>query len=111
MKCVIVYNSPLGAQVLCHRAFDHFVHEGHDIVQDVMKHFSVRLEAPININSRASKLEGSFAIDTIVFQTKKCRQAIIIIEFSHRQYASTDNNTSPSYPESSCPGLSGSPLI
>ncbi|PKK64437.1 hypothetical protein RhiirC2_787498 [Rhizophagus irregularis] len=46
-----------------------------------------------------------------VFQTKKCRQAIIIIEFSHRQYASTDNNTSPSYPESSCPGLSGSPLI
>ncbi|CAB4423614.1 unnamed protein product [Rhizophagus irregularis] len=110
--------------------FDPFVHEGHDIVQDVMKHFSVRLEAPINMNSRASKLERTFAIDTIiyvmnrvfrmhfdvldenwieiltndtkshkidgvlkVFQTKKCRQVIIIIEFSHGQYASTDKDT------------------
>ncbi|GBC01589.1 hypothetical protein RclHR1_04250005 [Rhizophagus clarus] len=110
--------------------FDPFVHEGHDIVQDIMKHFSVRLEAPCNINSKASKLERTYAIDTIIyimnrifrmhfdvldgnwieiligdtkshkidgvlkaFQTKKFRQTIIIIEFSHGQYASADKET------------------
>ncbi|CAG8783280.1 27258_t:CDS:2, partial [Dentiscutata erythropus] len=110
--------------------FDPFVHEGHDIAQDIMKHFSVRLEAPCNIYSKASKLERTYAIDTIiyvmnrifrmhfdvldgnwieiltsdtkshkidgvlnVFQTKKFRQTIIIIEFSHSQYASADKET------------------
>ncbi|RIB27457.1 hypothetical protein C2G38_2160553 [Gigaspora rosea] len=47
--------------------FDPFVHEGHDIAQDIMKHFSVRLEAPCNINSKSSKLERTYAIDTIIY--------------------------------------------
>ncbi|CAG8632961.1 11230_t:CDS:2 [Paraglomus occultum] len=47
--------------------FDPFVHEGHDIAQDIMKHFSVRLEAPCNISSKSSKLERTYAIDTIIY--------------------------------------------
>ncbi|CAG8534790.1 12815_t:CDS:2, partial [Acaulospora morrowiae] len=109
--------------------FDPFVHEGHDIAQDIMRHFSVRLEAPCNINSKSSKLERAYAIDTIVyimnrifrmhfdvldenwieiftrdtkshkidgvlrvFQMKKFTQTIIIMEFSHGQYASENKD-------------------
>ncbi|CAG8659648.1 9198_t:CDS:2, partial [Paraglomus brasilianum] len=47
--------------------FDPFFDEGHDIAQDIMKHFSLRLEAPSNIESKALDLERTFAIDTIVY--------------------------------------------
>ncbi|CAJ0898950.1 7245_t:CDS:2 [Entrophospora sp. SA101] len=47
--------------------FNSFLHEGHDIVQDIMKHFSVRLEAPMILDSKSSDLERTYAIDTVVY--------------------------------------------
>ncbi|KAF0427430.1 hypothetical protein F8M41_006049 [Gigaspora margarita] len=47
--------------------FNSFSDEGHDIVQDIMKHFSVRLEAPMIRDSRSDDLERTYAIDTIVY--------------------------------------------
>ncbi|CAJ0840970.1 17585_t:CDS:2, partial [Entrophospora sp. SA101] len=47
--------------------FDSFLHEGHDIAQDLMKHFSVRLEAPVNIDSKALDFERTYSVDTIIY--------------------------------------------
>jgi len=47
--------------------FNPFFHEGHDIAQDIMKHFSVRLEAPNNSESNESDLERTYAVDTIIY--------------------------------------------
>ncbi|RHZ88062.1 hypothetical protein Glove_26g296 [Diversispora epigaea] len=47
--------------------FDPFLHEGHDIAQRIMTHFSERLEAPTNSESNASSLERTFSIDTSIF--------------------------------------------
>ncbi|RIB16324.1 hypothetical protein C2G38_2190265 [Gigaspora rosea] len=41
--------------------FDPFVHEGHDIAQDIMKHI---MEAPINLDTKSDDLERTYAIDT-----------------------------------------------
>ncbi|CAG8743803.1 10155_t:CDS:2 [Dentiscutata erythropus] len=47
--------------------FDPFLHEGHDIAQRIMTHFSERLEAPINPESNASSLERTYSIDTTIY--------------------------------------------
>ncbi|CAI2191385.1 13032_t:CDS:10 [Funneliformis geosporum] len=47
--------------------FDPFLYEGHDIAQQIMTHFSVRLEAPNNSESNDSDLERTYAIDTTIY--------------------------------------------
>ncbi|CAG8672403.1 15748_t:CDS:10, partial [Funneliformis caledonium] len=47
--------------------FDPFLYEGHDIAQQIMTHFSVRLEAPNNSESNESDLERTYAVDTTIY--------------------------------------------
>ncbi|CAG8592873.1 8610_t:CDS:2, partial [Acaulospora morrowiae] len=47
--------------------FNSYRHEAHDIAQQILTHFSVRLEAPIRVESNNLNLERTYAIDTTVY--------------------------------------------
>jgi len=47
--------------------FDPCYYEAHDIAQQTLTHFSVRLEAPMRVKHKGLDLERTFAIDTTVY--------------------------------------------
>ncbi|CAI2178565.1 2598_t:CDS:2, partial [Funneliformis geosporum] len=47
--------------------FDPSYYEAHDVAQQILTHFSVRLEAPIRVESKSLDLERTYAIDTTVY--------------------------------------------
>ncbi|RHZ76990.1 hypothetical protein Glove_186g105 [Diversispora epigaea] len=49
------------------RTFNPYLHEAHDIAQQILTHFSVRLEAPLRIESKNLDLERTYSIDTTVY--------------------------------------------
>ncbi|CAG8466130.1 7230_t:CDS:2 [Rhizophagus irregularis] len=46
---------------------DPYYHEAHYIAQQILTHFSVRLEVPMRVEYKGHELERTFAIDTIVY--------------------------------------------
>ncbi|CAG8568948.1 2276_t:CDS:10 [Ambispora gerdemannii] len=48
-------------------SFNSYRHKAHDIVQQILTHFSVRLEAPMRIESNSLDLERTYAIDITVY--------------------------------------------
>ncbi|CAH1767328.1 2378_t:CDS:2, partial [Entrophospora sp. SA101] len=48
-------------------SFNSYHHETHDIMQQILTHFSVCLEAPMRIESNSLDLERTYAIDTTVY--------------------------------------------
>ncbi|CAB4409791.1 unnamed protein product [Rhizophagus irregularis] len=47
--------------------YDPYYHEAHYITQQILTHFSVRLEVPMRVEYKGHELERTFAIDTIVY--------------------------------------------
>ncbi|CAB5191336.1 unnamed protein product [Rhizophagus irregularis] len=47
--------------------YDPYYHEAHYITQQILTHFSVRLEVPMRAEYKGHELERTFAIDTIVY--------------------------------------------